>query len=321
MGQQNFTIFNYVDDLMGIGPVSTVHTAYSFLLNLLEKLGFPISISKLESPSTKGNCLGVIADTIASTFSVTDKKLTGILDKCNSAYNKENLTKRELQSITGSFMFIAKCVKPTRFFVNRLLEGLRKANNDKRIPVTESIRRDLNWFNTFLLKFNGTAKYVHTNVNKIETLAKDACLQGVPTPEKNYIYAAALPSGLRNNVNLSITNFEMINIIVVIKLWGSDWSHQKVILKTNNMAGVNICNSGYTRDQYLASIIRNIWLLTSEYDICLKVVHIAGKQNIIADLLSRWKGTPSQREIILSYKAEHQWYKGTEQEFYLNPHI
>ena len=167
MKQQNCTIFNYVDDLMGIGPVSTVHTAYSFLLNLLEKLGFPISTSKLESPSTKGNCLGVIIDTIASTLSVPDKKLKEILGKCNSAYNKENLTKRELQSIIGSLMFIAKCVKPTRFFVNRLLESLRKANNNKRIPVTESIKRDLNWFNTFLPRFNGIAKYVHTGVNEV----------------------------------------------------------------------------------------------------------------------------------------------------------
>ena len=88
MKQQDFTIFNYVDDLMGIGPVSTVYKAYSFLLNLLEKLGFPISSSKLESPSTRGNCLGVIVDTIACTVAVPDKILVETLGKCNSAYKK-----------------------------------------------------------------------------------------------------------------------------------------------------------------------------------------------------------------------------------------
>ena len=89
MKQQDFTIFNYVDDLMGIGPVSTVHEAYSFVLNLLEKLGFPISSSKLESPSTRGNCLGVIVDTITCTVAVPDKKCTETLGKCNSAYKKK----------------------------------------------------------------------------------------------------------------------------------------------------------------------------------------------------------------------------------------
>ena len=138
---------------------------------------------------------------------------------------------------------------------------------------------------------------------------------------KNHIYAAALPSGLKNNVEWSISHFEMINIIVALRLWGSDWSHQKAILKTDNMAVVNICNSGYTRDQALASIIRNIWLLTSEYDICLKVVHIAGKKNTIADLLSRWEATLSQKEKLSMYIAKPQWHKVTEQEFDLNQHI
>ena len=113
----------------------------------------------------------------------------------------------------------------------------------------------------------------------------------------------------------------MINIIVALRLWGSDWSHQKVILKTDNMAVVNIYNSGYTRDQYLDSIVHNIWLLMSEYDICLKVVHIAGKKNTIADLLSRWEATLSQKEQLNMYIAKPQWHKVTEQEFDLNPHI
>ena len=33
--QKAFTSFKYVDDLMGSGPLSTVHTAYTFLLNLI----------------------------------------------------------------------------------------------------------------------------------------------------------------------------------------------------------------------------------------------------------------------------------------------
>ena len=101
----------------------------------------------------------------------------------------------------------------------------------------------------------------------------------------------------------------MINITVALKLWGSDWSHQTVIFKIDNMAVVSICNTGYTRDQYLASMIRNIWLLTSEYDICLQVTHIAGKQNIIAEMLSRWEGTPAQIKKICDYVAETKWYK------------
>ena len=321
MRQENFTIFNYVDDLMGIGPLSTVHNAYTFLLDLLEKLGFPISTSKLEPPSTTGNCLGVIVNTVTSTLSVPTKKLAEILNKCNCVHSQKYLTKRELQSIIGSLMFIAKCVKPTRFFVNRLLEALRKATNGKYIPVTESIKRDLNWFKNFLPKFNGTAKYIHNDVTQVETLAIDACLQGVGGVWQNRIYTAPLPNALKNDRDFNITHYEMINIIVALRLWGAEWSHQKVLLKTDNIAVVSICNTGYTRDQHLARMVRNIWLLTAEHDICLQVAHIAGKQNTIADLLSRWEGTPTQIEKIHEYTDKPRWYKVQELHFQLNIHI
>ena len=82
----------------------------------------------------------------------------------------------------------------------------------------------------------------------------------------------------------------MINIIIAIKLWGTEWVGQKVILYIDNEAVVSICNQGYTRDKVLATIARNIWLLTAEKDIYLQVMHLPDKDNVIADLLSRWGG-------------------------------
>ena len=37
-----------------------------------------------------------------------------------------------------------------------------------------------------------------------------------------------------------------------------------------------------------AAGIRNVWLFTAEYDIYMKVVHIPGKQNSTAYLLTGW---------------------------------
>ena len=51
-------------------------------------------------------------------------------------------------------------------------------------------------------------------------------------------------------------------------------------------------NSGRARDQVLAKYARNIFMWTSAFNIELKVVHIAGKMNPVADLLSRWNITP-----------------------------
>ena len=50
---------------------------------------------------------------------------------------------------------------------------------------------------------------------------------------------------------------------------------------------VQVAESGKTKDPYLATCIRNIWLLTATYDIDLIVEHIQDTHNIIADCLSR----------------------------------
>ena len=50
----------------------------------------------------------------------------------------------------------------------------------------------------------------------------------------------------------------------------------------------------YTRDTVLATIVRNIWLHDAEKDIQLQVINLPGKDNVTADLLSRWEGVAGQ---------------------------
>ena len=42
----------------------------------------------------------------------------------------------------------------------------------------------------------------------------------------------------------------------------------------------------------LAAMARNIQMLLAKFDISLSVIHVMGKDNIIADVLSRWAITP-----------------------------
>ena len=229
-------------------------------------------------------------------------------------------TKLQLQSIIGSLMFVAKCVKPTRYFVNRLLNALREAK-DKTIKVNEDMKRDLKWFMDFLPRFNGTATYKHPIIEQSHTLAIDACLTGVGGVWQNKVYTAPIPDWLQQYGNMHITHFEMINIIIAIKLWGNEWVGQKVILYTDNEAVVTICNQGFTRDTVLATIARNIWLYTAEKDICLQVLHLPGKDNVIADLLSRWGGVAGQISKLQQLVKNPQWCMVHEDQFKLNTDI
>ena len=286
MGRRNDVIYNYVDDLIGVGRSDAINDAFDYLVGLLQDLGFPISKSKLVGPTTQCNCLGIIIDTTDHTLSIPEEKFGEIIKKCEDIFHNTSITLRQLQSVIGSLMFVHKCVKPTRFFINRLLDALRNASTT-RIAVSTEMRRDLAWLLRFLPLFNGTTKYIHGVIEEMETLHIDACLQSVGGVWKQYVYTGKIPDIFQKN-HFAITHYEMVNILVAIRTWGKQWESKRVVIKTDNMAVVEICRSGYTRDVHLAAIVRNIWLLTAQYDIELSVCHVCGRNNEIADLLSRW---------------------------------
>ena len=217
-------------------------------------------------------------------------------------------------------MFIHKCVRPTRYFVNRLLEALKNLES-KHIKVTVDMRKNIAWFREFLLVFNGTASYSHDMTEYAETLEIDACLMHVGGVWKNAVYSAPLPDNIRHNPNLIITHYKMIKILVALRIWGSAWAHKKILLSSDNMAVVNITRSGYTRDTHLASYIRNIWLFTATHDIQLSIVHISGKDNKVIDLLSRWNSC-QQNHQQLGKLIEHPiWYEVSHKHFHVNMNI
>ena len=114
---------------------------------------------------------------------------------------------------------------------------------------------------------------------------------------------------MRQDGTLNITHFEMVNIIIALKLWGQQWVNKKVLLKTDNMAVAQICTNGYTRDMVLATYVRNMWLLTAKYDIELVVQHVEGKNNVIADVLSRWNGSESNHKVLNMHVKNPKWHR------------
>ena len=80
----------------------------------------------------------------------------------------------------------------------------------------------------------------------------------------------------------------MINILVALKVWHNQWAGQRILINCDNQAVVAVITNGRSRDEVLAKYARNIFMWLSTCNIDMKVIHIAGKNNPIADLLFRW---------------------------------
>ena len=302
MRQRSHDVINYIDDILGIELPSRVDASFDALSSLLGRLGFEISQNKLVTPATCVNCLGVLVNTKNFTLSVPPPKMQEILKKCQAWRQKTSCTKRQLQSLLGSLLFVSKCVRSSRFFLNRLLDVLRSMHDKDQVALPPEAQRDINWFQKFLPSFNGVTIFDHRPIaHEIEL---DACLQGLGARWGSQVFAFPLPLGY---LNYNIAHLEMLNILVALRVWNNCWAKSRIRIACDNEAVVHVLGSGRTRDLTLAAIARNIQLQLATWDINLQVIHIPGKDNQIADLLSRWNLVDNSQAKLLALLPHHQW--------------
>ena len=307
MRQRNFDVINYIDDILGIDLPSKIDASFDALCCLLHDLGFQISKKKLEPPTTVLNCLGIVVNTETFTMSIPPAKLEEIITMCSKWTNKKYCSKRQLQSLLGSLLYISKCVKASRFYLNRLLDVLRSIEDKKMVPVTREAQRDINWFQKFIPKYNGVTFFDQKPID--HSIELDASLQGMGACWGSQIYAFQIPLGY---MDMLIVHLEMLNILAALRVWGEAWNNAKVAIACDNLAVVQVLNSGKTRDLTLAAIARNIQFQVATMNINLKVTHIPGKLNVIADLLSRWSSRPMANATLNHLLLVHTWVQVNE---------
>ena len=267
----------------------------------MKELGLEISQSKLVPPSTQVVCLGILVDSKARTISISPEKLQEIILMCRQWSTKNVVSKTQFQSLLGSLLYICCCVKPARFFLNRMLQLLRDNHERTKIKLTAEFFKDLNWFNVFLKSHNGIVFY-NIKPSNIQ-VHLDACLTGLGGIYDNMVYSLPLES---QNI-LHITQIECLNIIVAIKIWAKIWTNKRISIFCDNLAVVEVLSTGKTKDSYLGTCARNVWMLMSLFNIQIDFFHIPGKANVVADLLSRWHISQNPQQKLNSYVPNHKW--------------
>ena len=120
--------------------------------------------------------------------------------------------------ITGKLLYITKCVRISRPFLNRMLDLLRASDKFTKIVLTTEFKQDLNWFLQFLPKFNGKAFISHRQIT--EEFELDTSLQGLGARWGHHVYTVPIPLGYKD---FSIVHLEMLNILVAIRTWSHQW--------------------------------------------------------------------------------------------------
>ena len=110
--------------------------AFKFLKQLIIDLG----LGNLFEPQNCIPCLGINVNVDTGIISIPDEKMIQINSKCSSFFGTKHTNKKSLQSLIGSLLYVHKCVRPARLFVNRILATLREAPATGRIQLSQEFQ-------------------------------------------------------------------------------------------------------------------------------------------------------------------------------------
>ncbi len=89
---------------------------------MLDRLGFPVAMEKLEGPSTKLTFLGFEIDTVAMEVRLPQAKLAELKELSQHWCERKVCTIRELESLVGKLAHAAQVVQPGKTFLRRMFE-------------------------------------------------------------------------------------------------------------------------------------------------------------------------------------------------------
>lgn len=274
----------YIDDLILISPTREKAVRdLQVAQKLLSDLGLPEAPDKVQAPSTRVTWLGVVIDSVSMSISVPLDKLEEIKACVCNALKMRSMTKKHLQSIIGKVIHVAKCIRPARLFVSRLLEALRGMKK-KYLKVTPEMRDDLLWFKEFSAQWNGVG-LINTHAPDMDVYV-DASGSGIGGYDGRTAYGGQVTP--QEDPARNISELEAVNLTVALQTFLSEQDRGRHIrVFCDNMPTVEVCTTGRGKHPIILECARSIWMLQALFDVEISYEHIAGTKNVLADALSR----------------------------------
>lgn len=82
---------------------------------------------------------------------------------------------------------------------------------------------------------------------------------------------------------------ELFPIVLALEHWGSDLHYSKILFLSDNAAVVDIINKQTSKEEVLMKLIRRLVLAALKYNVYFRAKYIPGKENVLADRLSRFQ--------------------------------
>ena len=289
MFQMSYVVYNYIDDFMSVNFYREAWASFNAMGNLLRDLGVNESMDKSVQPSQQVEFLGILYDLINMLIKLPEEKLKDMELVLQKWEGYVFMTKKQLQCVVGKLQFAAACVRSGRVFVNRLYDKIALMQDGVRYVITMQVRKDLEWWRSFLRQYNGSSIMWMCEKNMVdEWFATDACLKGAGGFCQGNYYHITFPKKIFDWGDVNIAHLELLAIIIGVRLWKNLVKGMKFVVGCDNEAVVTIINMGRSRNELLQTLLRELMYNLAQLDSQIHAKFIRGEDNRLPDILSRW---------------------------------
>ena len=256
---------------------------------LLEIIGIEAAPDKTFSPRTRLTIFGLQIDTIAMEISLPAERLAGLKMLLNHWEDKDEYTKREIQSLVGVLVFCSYGIRWGRAFIHRLIKAIRPLKFAKsRTKITQEMRDDMRWWKQFALDphYKGVSIIVDPHIIYFSEL--DAYTDSTPeTCAGGFGDVWFLVEFYGIQLDWSISAKELYSFVTLCGTHGPKFTGKTICLLCDNEASVITIKSMRAHCPVMATLVRELFYICARYSFQVVPKHIPGVKNVLADRLSR----------------------------------
>ena len=258
-------------------------------LHLCKSINIPIKQQKTVRPTTCITIYGIEVDSSAMITRLPEDKVDRIRNLLEQFKCRKKVLLKELQSLLGLLNFATTCVVPGRTFLRRLYDltiGCKSQNF--YIRLNNDARADLAMWYSFMQSFNGKCMFLNDEwvpSDALNLYTDAAGSLGFAAVYGCEWVAEKWPITFRSyHINI----LELFPIILAVEMWGHKMANHKVVFFSDNQTSVFVLNNLTSKDPVMMQLIRRLVLLTMKFNILFRAQHVSGRNNSVADQLSRF---------------------------------
>jgi hypothetical protein len=281
---------HYVDDFLGIAATRDMAQATQDTITALaDKLGLPMAPTKHKGPDTIMDYLGILIDCDSQTLRLPPGKQREILELIETALAATWLLKATLEKLVGKLNFACKAVPSGRPLMQSLFIALQQSRAARKLRLRPVAHSDLESWHFMLRQWSGVARLMPTRPIEASAI-------GWATDASGSIGYGAIMGGQwmanrwsQEQAKHSITYKELYAVVVSAHTWDENLAGRHVILECDNEAVVRCINKMGAKDKDVRLLLRELLLILARIGAKISARHVAGKLNVLPDLLSRGK--------------------------------